>query len=53
MDKIYIVMGLFQIPWSKADMPMKFQDHIDRRVHELRQREREFYRNKRKKSKKN
>lgn len=33
-------------------MPIKFQDHVDRRIMELRQREREFYRNKRKNSKK-
>ena len=33
-------------------MPIKFQDHVDKRIMELRQREREFYRKKRKNSKK-
>ena len=30
---------------------MKFQDHVDKRIMELRQREREFYQNKRNKTK--
>ena len=46
-------MVLFHFTRSKTEMSIKFQDHIDRRINELRQREREFYRNKRKKSKKN